>query len=94
METFNVRVKLVEPGYGPTTRFTQNGGPPMEGLIPETYAAYAQSVFARFAKPASVTTEHDVAEAVWRAVNDASGQLRFPAGADVAALAQSRRENH
>ena len=26
LEFFNVRVKLVEPGYGPTTRFTSNGG--------------------------------------------------------------------
>ena len=25
LEAFNVRVKLVEPGYGPTTRFTSNG---------------------------------------------------------------------
>src|SRR4051794_24635172 len=27
LEAFNVRVKLVEPGYGPTTRFTSNTGP-------------------------------------------------------------------
>src|SRR5262245_2353933 len=37
LEFFNVRVKLVEPGYGPTTRFTSNGGRRMEGLIPEVY---------------------------------------------------------
>jgi hypothetical protein len=36
-----------------------------------------------------VTTESDVAEAVWRAANDMSGQLQFPAGADAVALAQS-----
>ena len=42
LEAFNVRVKLVEPGYGPTTRFTSNGGPRMEGLIPEAYAPFAQ----------------------------------------------------
>ena len=42
LESFNVRVKLVEPGYGPTTRFTSNGGPRMEGLIPEAYAPFAQ----------------------------------------------------
>jgi NAD(P)-dependent dehydrogenase (short-subunit alcohol dehydrogenase family) len=28
---FNVRVKLVEPGYGPGTRFTENGGSRMQG---------------------------------------------------------------
>jgi len=35
LESFNVRAKLVEPGYGPTTRFTSNTGSRMEGLIPE-----------------------------------------------------------
>lgn len=29
---------LVEPGYGPATRFTSNTRPRMEGLIPEAYA--------------------------------------------------------
>ena len=62
----------------------------MEGLIPEAYAPFAQRIFASFAQPAAVTTESDVAEAVWRAANDASGQLRFPAGADAVALAQCR----
>ena len=46
LEAFDVRVKLVEPGYGPTTRFTSNAGPRMEGLIPEAYAPFAQRIFA------------------------------------------------
>jgi short-subunit dehydrogenase len=87
LEAFNVRVKLVEPGYGPTTRFTSNTGRRMEGLIPEAYAAFAERIFAGFGQRAAVTTESDVAEAVYRAANDASGQLRFPAGADAVALA-------
>jgi NAD(P)-dependent dehydrogenase (short-subunit alcohol dehydrogenase family) len=89
LEAFDVRVKLVEPGHGPTTRFASNTGPRMEGLIPEAYAPFAQRIFASLAQgPAAVTTESDVAEVVWRAANDASGQLRFPAGADAVALAQ------
>jgi NAD(P)-dependent dehydrogenase (short-subunit alcohol dehydrogenase family) len=87
---FNVQAKLVEPGYGPTTNFTRNGGARMAGLIPEAYVPFAEPVFAAFAHPAAVTTESDVAEMVWRAANDATGQLRFPAGADAIALAQSR----
>jgi NAD(P)-dependent dehydrogenase (short-subunit alcohol dehydrogenase family) len=91
LEAFDVRVKLVEPGYGPTTGFTKNSGARMEGLIPEAYASFAQRIFASLAQgPAAVTTESDVAEAVWRAANDATGQLRFPAGPDAEALAQSR----
>lgn len=91
LETFDVRVKLVEPGYGPTTRFTSNTGTRMDGLIPEAYAPFAQRIFASLANgPAAVTTETDVAEAVWRAANDETGQLRVLAGADAVALAQSR----
>jgi NAD(P)-dependent dehydrogenase (short-subunit alcohol dehydrogenase family) len=90
LEDFNVGVKLVEPGYGPATGFTSNAEPRMEGLIPEPYAPFAQRVLADFEQPAAVTSPSDVAEVVWRAANDASGQLRFPAGADAVALAQSR----
>jgi len=89
LEAFGVRVKLVEPGYCPNTRFAENGGSRMDGLIPEAYAPFAEPIFAAFAQPAAVTTESDVAEAVYRAANDASGQLRYPAGADAVALAYS-----
>ena len=50
---------------------------------------FAQPILAAFAQPTAVTKESDVAEAVYRAANDESGQLRFPAGADAVALAQS-----
>ncbi|WP_437623934.1 SDR family oxidoreductase [Sorangium sp. So ce1151] len=90
LEAFDVRVKLVEPGYAPTTRFTSNGGPRMQGLIPDAYEPFAQRIFASLGQPALVTTEPDVAEAVWRAANDASRQLRFPAGPDAVALARAR----
>ena len=90
LEAFNVRVKLVEPGYGPTTRFTSNGGSRMDGLFPEAYAAFTKPILASFAQATRVTRESDVAEAVFRAATDASGQLRFPAGPDAVALALSR----
>jgi NAD(P)-dependent dehydrogenase (short-subunit alcohol dehydrogenase family) len=90
LEPFNVRVKLVEPGYGPTTRFASNTGPRLEGMIPDAYAPFAHRVLSAHARPAVMTTEADVAETVFRAVTDSSGQLRFPAGADAVALAQSR----
>ena len=86
LAAFNIRVKLVEPGYGPTTAFANNGGSRMAGLIPEAYAPFAEPIFAAFAQPSAVTTEADVAEVVWRAANDLTGQLRFPAGADALAL--------
>lgn len=90
LEDFGVRVKLVEPGYCPTTAFSSNSGSRLEGLIPEAYEPFASRVFAAFGQQAAVTRESDVAEAVWRAANDTTGQLRFPAGADAVALAQAR----
>jgi NAD(P)-dependent dehydrogenase (short-subunit alcohol dehydrogenase family) len=89
LEPFNVRVKLVEPGYGPSTRFTSNVGSRMDGVFPEAYAAFTNPILASFAQVTTVTKESDVAEAVYRAANDTSGQLRFPAGADAVALAGS-----
>jgi len=85
---FGIRVRLVEPGYAPTTRFAHNTGVRLEELIPDAYAAFAAPVLAGFAAPAQVTTESDVAEAVWQAANDLSARLRYPAGADAVALAQ------
>lgn len=84
---FDIRVKLVEPGYGPTTRFTENGGQRMQGLIPEAYRPFADPIFAAFANPGAVTHETDVAEVVWQAVHDMTKRLHFAAGADAVALA-------
>jgi len=94
LEAFDIRAKLVEPGYGPSTGFAHNSGTRMQGLIPEAYASFAQNVLAAFTQPAEVTQASDVAEAVWRAVHDTSGQLRFPAGADAIALASADKETH
>lgn len=89
LAAFNVRAKLVEPGYAPTTRFAANTDIPVMDLIPETYTDFAGPIFAAFANPALTTRESDVAEAVWRAVNDTTVRLRYPAGADAVALAEA-----
>ena len=86
---FNIRAKLVEPGYAPTTRFAQNGRVSVADVIPEAYADFAAPIFAAFARPALTTKETDVAAAIWAAVHDTAGQLRFPAGADAIALAKA-----
>jgi NAD(P)-dependent dehydrogenase (short-subunit alcohol dehydrogenase family) len=89
LAAFDVRVKLVEPGYSPGTRFTANAGERLNGLIPEAYESFARPIFAAFANPVAVTKETDVAEAVWAAANDTSARLRYPAGADALALART-----
>lgn len=87
---FDIRAKLVEPGYAPTTRFAQNSSVRIEDMIPAAYADFAKPIFEAFAQPALTTKETDVAEAVWAAVHDTSGQLHFPAGPDAVALAKAR----
>lgn len=87
---FNIRAKLVEPGYGPNTRFAANGQERMRGLIPEPYAPFAQSIFAALGQPAPVTRATDVAEVVWQAAHDESGRMHFAAGPDAVALAKAR----
>lgn len=91
LAAFNIRIKLVEPGYGPGTRFTENGGDRMQGLIPAAYMPFAAPIFAAFATPGPVTTAQDVAEVVWEAAHDTSPRLHFAAGADAIALANARR---
>lgn len=86
LEEFGVRVKLVEPGYGPTTAFGTNGQERMQGLISAAYEAFAHRVFAGFGAVTEFTREIDVAKVVLRAATDESARLHFPAGADALAL--------
>jgi NAD(P)-dependent dehydrogenase (short-subunit alcohol dehydrogenase family) len=89
LQQFNVRMRLVIPGRASETRFAENAQSRMQGGIPEAYAEFAQSVFARMGKSSAGTRVLDVAEAVWRAANDPSCPVRIAAGADAAALAES-----
>lgn len=83
---FGIRARLVEPGYAPTTNFAQNAQFSAEDLIPESYTDFATPILEQFAQPALTTSETDVAETIWQAVNDTTDKLRFPAGADAVAL--------
>jgi NAD(P)-dependent dehydrogenase (short-subunit alcohol dehydrogenase family) len=90
LEPFEIRVRLVIPGRSPETQFRENAQRQVVGGVPHAYADFAQNVFAAMARPSEVTRPVDVAEAVWRAVNDALSPIRIPAGADAVALAASR----
>lgn len=91
LEQFNIRTRLVEPGYAPTTRFTANGGERMQGLIPADYGLFAQACFGKMANyPTAFCTEAEVAEAGYAAATDTSNRLRYPAGADTKMLADLR----
>ena len=91
LEGFNIKARLVEPGYAPTTNFTANGTARMQGLIPADYASFAQACFARMANyPTAYCTEAEVAEAVLAAATEDGVRIRYPAGADLKMLAELR----
>jgi len=90
LDSFGVRVKLVEPGYGPGTNFTANGMERMDGLIPPPYQKYAGQLMQLFANPGAVTNAEQVADGIFAAANDSTDRLRFPAGPDSEHLANSR----
>lgn len=90
LAAFGIRAKIVQPGYGPGTNFTQNTDVRIEDAIPAVYMPFAEPILAAFANPGPVTTAADVAEGVWRAVHDESNRLSFPAGPDAVALARIR----
>ncbi len=89
LAAFGIGAKLVEPGYGPTTRFAQNTDLSLEDTIPQAYRDFAQPILEGFAEPALTTDPSDVAMAIWQAVTDGTGQLRYPAGPDAIALAKA-----
>jgi NAD(P)-dependent dehydrogenase (short-subunit alcohol dehydrogenase family) len=83
-----IRVRIVLPGRAPETRFGDTARRRMAGNLHEAYADFTERVFAAVRDTATpVTHARDVAEAVWRAVTDASAPMRLPAGADAVALA-------
>ena len=94
LQAFNVRVRIVLPGRSPETAFGQNAQAKMrenEVDIPEPYADLAKGVFERMGQTGGpITRSIDVAQAVWRAVNDPSCPVRLPAGEDAVEWAEAR----
>lgn len=98
LSPFGIKARLVEPGYAPTTNFTANGGPRMQGLIPADYGDFAQAYFRKMAAyPTPYCTEAEVARATFAAATDDGPAIRYPAGADstlLAGLRWSTSEDH
>jgi NAD(P)-dependent dehydrogenase (short-subunit alcohol dehydrogenase family) len=88
---FGIHVKLVEPGYGPDTKFRANM---MTFNDANSFPApYQPQLNHRMSNlPEATTTLEDVANAVLRAATDTGATLRYPAGADSVASAKLRAE--
>jgi NAD(P)-dependent dehydrogenase (short-subunit alcohol dehydrogenase family) len=91
MEPVGIRMRLVEPGFAPSTNLGANGGARMQGLTPPPYSEFAQAYFHRLQNyPTDYSTEHDIVEAVFAATTDRGDHLRYPAGPDTKLLASLR----
>ncbi len=88
LRPFNIRVGVILPGRDPQTRFGENARRTM-GQLPESYAALGQQILDSIQENASVTRAVDVAQAVWRMVNDPDAPSRLPAGEDALAMAMA-----
>lgn len=89
---FNIRVHLVAPGRSPETRFGDNARDNARavGLDHAAYVELGRHFMAQLTSAEGpVTYARDVAEATWRAVNDAAAPLRIAAGEDALALADA-----
>lgn len=79
---FGIRVRLVLPGSAPSTSFGRNAVARMGMDMPEVYRPFVQAYFQSLHSATEKTEAHDVAQAVWRAVNDETAPMKLPAGAD------------
>ena len=83
LATQNVSVKLIEPGLVKGTSFMQQTQKSSESIPqPSEYKAYVEQVISMYMGRSSegLATEQDVAEAIFRAATEDSGELRTLVG--------------
>jgi NAD(P)-dependent dehydrogenase (short-subunit alcohol dehydrogenase family) len=90
MATLGIRVKIVEPGYGPNTAFTANSMGRMDGLVSAPYEPFLAFMMTPRDQPNPITEADDVSKVVYQAATDDTKQVRYPAGPDAEYMAQSR----
>jgi hypothetical protein len=92
----NIVLKLIEPGFVPTTRLVEKAqaNAPVLTIVPPEYEAYVNQRMAVFTSefPVELATPEDVADAILASVNDETGQLRWVVGADQAERMHMRHE--
>lgn len=90
LESQNIFVRLVEPGFMTTTNFMTSPAAQhadREIPVPESYQAYYDCFMAvQDAPPSGVADVDKVAEQVYLAACDRSDRLRYPAGPDAELL--------
>lgn len=92
LEPFGIRVHIVLPGSSSDTRFRETARTRLRGIEDDVYGEFMKRTIARMLESVGPGTRPlDVAEAVWRAANDAAAPLHIPAGADAEQWAEEAR---
>jgi NAD(P)-dependent dehydrogenase (short-subunit alcohol dehydrogenase family) len=81
----NIVLKLIEPGFVPTTQLVAKAQATAPDLIiPPEYASYVNQRMAVFSSefPVKLATPDDVADVILASVSDETGQLRWVVGDD------------
>jgi NAD(P)-dependent dehydrogenase (short-subunit alcohol dehydrogenase family) len=92
LESQHILIKLVEPGYMPTTNFGANSvGFAGELSTPPEYQPYFNHMMQSLShSPFEPADEHAVADQVIKAASDPTNRLRYVAGPDAEETAQLR----
>jgi NAD(P)-dependent dehydrogenase (short-subunit alcohol dehydrogenase family) len=92
----DIVLKLIEPGFVPTTRLVEKAltNAPTLTIVTPDYEAYVNQRMAVFSSefPFKLATPEDVADAIMASAIDESGQLRWVVGADQTERMHMRRE--
>ena len=92
LQPFGIRVKAVEPGYVATPIYAK-AGVTLEGAAAasEPYRRFEAAMVAFEGTIKRRSTPEEAAEDLWRAINDPSDRLRYPAAAYASTLLRARR---
>ncbi|MNW31544.1 3-oxoacyl-[acyl-carrier-protein] reductase FabG [compost metagenome] len=91
LESQNIAIKLVEPGYMRTTNFSASSTATLNIPIPPSYQSYFDQLMQNMINyPFDFADENWVAEQVYVATCDQSDRLRFVAGPDAEEMARLR----
>ena len=95
LATQKVKVKLVEPGFIPTTSLGRTIMENSKGVpVPDSYKADLDRITSFFTQepPTDATSEREVAETIFAAATDDADTLRFIVGKDAEEASHMRRE--
>ncbi len=91
LESQKISVKLIEPGFMPTTNFMTSTVATQELTIPSSYQSYFETIMSGMSNSQEEFTDvNQVANQIYIAACDESDRLRYPVGPDSEALSNLR----